>query len=398
MVNKIALYIILGTIIGLLVGYIIFSMWRTRRDKWKNGTVIRKNIPLELRKKMNRLTAGRLTKDVSKVEVPANFSWWDKLPKWIQPPLNQEDCGSCWAFAIASTLTDRAIVDQFTHPELLPEDEEVHFVTSIDFKGKKIKNQFSPYVLASCDFCDQLKKNDIPGLMIDGEKCNLKCDGGVLEWAYLFLDNNGLITMYCNIASRGQYTCVDMSKIKSSVVENRFCHLWQFDKPIQVSRYEPEELNDPIRKEENIKGMQVEIMENGPVTAGITVYQSFYDFFADAKNATEVYVYGGDPGDKELGGHAIEVLGWGVKNDIRYWWVKNSWGEEWADGGYCKVKIGTIGIEEDVWATKLNWKESLSQRTASNPINALQNVKVKDISTLTDIEVASVPSDYKDSV
>lgn len=399
-INYKALYVTLSIIIGIVIGFVIYYYWNKPRDTWKNGTALRRNIPLAFRRKMNLLTRGKLVKDVSQITVPLAFSWWDKLPRWIQPPLNQEDCGSCWAFAIASTLTDRAIVDQFTHPELLPEDEEVHFVTSIEFKGKKIKNQFSPYVLASCDFCEQLKKNDIPGLMIDGEKCNLQCEGGVLEWAYIFLDNNGLITMYCNIQSRGEYKCQDMNKIKGSVVANRFCHLWQFDKPIQVSRYEPEQLTDPSRKEENIKGIQVEIMENGPVTAGMVVYQSFYDFFSDKKNATDVYIYKDDPGDKELGGHAIEILGWGDKAGVSYWLCKNSWGEEWADGGYFKIKRGTCAIEEDVWATKLNWNESLKQRTIDNPILALQNVKIKDIHTLTDIVPSntSVPDEYKDDI
>lgn len=397
-INYRALCVTLAVLAGVVGGILIYYYWNRPRDKWRNGTVIRKNIPLAFRKRMNLLTRGKFTRDVSKVEIPPGFSWWEKLPRWIQPPLNQEDCGSCWAFAIASTITDRAIVDQFTHPELLPDDEEVHFVTSVDFRGKKIKNQFSPYILASCDFCEQLKKQDIPGLMLNGEKCNLQCDGGVLEWAYIFLDDNGLITMYCNIQTRGEYKCQDLNKIKGSVVGNRFCHLWQFDKPIQVSRYEPEELKDEARKAENIKGIQVEIYENGPVTAGMVVFQSFYDFFSDKKNAEEVYIYTGDPGDKELGGHAIEILGWGDRKGEKYWWCKNSWGEEWADGGYFKIKMGTCSIEEDVWANKLNWAESLKQRTSENPILALQNVKIKDIHTLTDItpSATSVPKDYQD--
>ena len=41
--------------------------------------------------------------------------------------------------------------------------------------------------------------------------------------------------------------------------------------------------------------------------------------------------------------HAVLAIGWGTENEIPYWLIKNSWGTEWGDQGYIKVKRGTCG-------------------------------------------------------
>lgn len=39
--------------------------------------------------------------------------------------------------------------------------------------------------------------------------------------------------------------------------------------------------------------------------------------------------------------HAIILVGYGEENGSKYWIVKNSWGTEWGNEGYAKVKRGT---------------------------------------------------------
>lgn len=54
------------------------------------------------------------------------------------------------------------------------------------------------------------------------------------------------------------------------------------------------------------------------------------------------------------GGHCIELLGWGIDHatGMQYWTWKNSWGPNFANGGYGRILRGVdlLGIESDVWA------------------------------------------------
>ena len=38
--------------------------------------------------------------------------------------------------------------------------------------------------------------------------------------------------------------------------------------------------------------------------------------------------------------HAVTVVGYGTENGQPYWLIKNSWGENWGDGGYVKIARG----------------------------------------------------------
>ena len=105
---------------------------------------------------------------------------------------------------------------------------------------------------------------------------------------------------------------------------------------------------------EKDQGSQYRIKENiykwGPLITGMQVYPDFYNF----NPKTEIYEWDGE--GPMVGGHAIEIVGWGSKGDKDYWIIKNSWGPKWGMSGYfyilrgtnmCQIEANCIGLIPD---------------------------------------------------
>ena len=84
----------------------------------------------------------------------------------------------------------------------------------------------------------------------------------------------------------------------------------------------------------NEKNIRYNIFKWGPVSTSFAIYPDFYEF--DAKN--NIYEWNGK--GPQVGGHAVELVGWGIENNIKYWIIKNSWGTNWGDKGYMKLRRG----------------------------------------------------------
>lgn len=75
--------------------------------------------------------------------------------------------------------------------------------------------------------------------------------------------------------------------------------------------------------QEIMKGLQ-----HGPLMGRMTVYEDFIGY----KGGIYEHVTGG-----QLGGHAITIIGY--DNNEKYWIAKNSWGTEWGEEGYFRIKM-----------------------------------------------------------
>lgn len=119
-----------------------------------------------------------------------------------------------------------------------------------------------------------------------------------------------------------------------------------------------------------------------PVSAHFTVYE---DFTAYSGGVYE-HVSG-----QELGGHGILIVGW---NDYEQSWIcKNSWGREWGDRGFFRIKWNNCGIGRYMPCI---WDAVTGRALAVTPAHIDVTVTEGDSTTalLSLTNVGTVPLEY----
>merc|ERR1712087_1000326 len=84
-----------------------------------------------------------------------------------------------------------------------------------------------------------------------------------------------------------------------------------------------------VRGEEDIKS---QLVSNGPLYVSFTVYSDFPTYKSGVYKHTT---------SSRLGGHAVTLVGYGELNGEKYWKIKNSWNEQWGNGGHFLIARGT---------------------------------------------------------
>ncbi len=108
--------------------------------------------------------------------------------------------------------------------------------------------------------------------------------------------------------------------------------------PMQQNTYRVTGFEDVSISVEAIKNA---ITQYGPLAAGFTVYTDFLYY--------ESGVYSHVSGVVE-GGHMVAIVGY--DDEEQAWIIKNSWGPDWGEDGYFRIKSGTneCDIENNVYA------------------------------------------------
>jgi len=253
------------------------------------------------------------------IKLPKNFSAIKQWGSMIIGVYDQEACGSCWAFSTTSALTDRI---------------------RINSKGEYLKDgdYLSPFHLAACMKCGV------------GQTCADVCQGNYLDDVLEYLVQHGCaaqsdIEKYSS--QDEEYRCFDYAKhgVRS----------WKGIRKYRVNLFPPGMLGSAENRLTNETSIMEEVYKHGPVCCIIKVFvpkdsRNFYNY------KSGVYGYGWDKEPSTTDGyHAINIVGWGeeTKNGklVKYWIVRNSWGNEWGTSGFGKIIRGqNFGmIESDVF-------------------------------------------------
>jgi cathepsin B len=225
--------------------------------------------------------------------IPASFDARTQWPNGqIHPILNQEQCGSCWAFAATEALSDR---------QAIASNNTVNVV-------------LSPQDLVSCDNADG----------------NQGCDGGYPIKAWQYMVSTGIVSWDCYPYSSGSGVtgkCLLKAGATSCTATKGTGEATVYQAATAYS-ITP---ND-------VAAMQTEIMTYGPIEVAFDVYQDFFSY------TSGVYVH---KTGSLAGGHAVKIIGWGTLNNVAYWTVANSWGTDWGMDGFFLIKRGVdeCGIE-----------------------------------------------------
>jgi len=229
--------------------------------------------------------------EVDEKAIPASFDARQQWPGCVHPILNQEQCGSCWAFGSTEALSDRFCIQS----------------------NGKVNVTLSPQGPVSCDTTD------------------MGCNGGMLPNVWRFFASTGAPTLSCLPYTAGNGV---VAPCPTTCVNSQPFTLYKAKNSYAVSGFFPFG---------RVARIQHEIMTNGPVETGFEVYQDFINY------ASGVYQH---TTGSLLGGHAVKVIGWGVDGTTPYWLIANSWGDAWGLSGFFKILRGKneCGIEADVYA------------------------------------------------
>jgi hypothetical protein len=310
---------------------------RTSIQFFTNTTLTRKDKP-------NSTLNFSMTQDeydlMQQIKVPRFFSWLENSDH-ITPPPNQGLCGSCWAIAASTCMSDVfAIKKKIPNPKLSPtyilscmKQEQCNggdpliALREIEEKG-----------IRSTDCIDDTWMSRLPSVYSN----------------HIDHLNNSIPPCQCQKPTDTYYPeevralCIppDTStfpEADAQLLHSYLSHLYGSDTKKDLSTV-------PYQQIQNI--IKHHIYLHGPVVAGFHVFKNFIK--GDFHETNHIYMerehYQGVQGiqydrleEDWIGSHAVVIIGWGKDvvhdQEVEYWLVRNSWGTQWGENGFFKIAM-----------------------------------------------------------
>ena len=276
------------------------------------------------------------------------------------PSINQGNCGSCWSYAAVGCYSDRF---------------------NLWRKEKVLKNCLSPILPLFCNLFSNLFKtmNVEFNYNIKQTVNDTGCFGNILLSSILYFYFFGASTETCYpynipdqykyISDKTYYMFIPDFSTSSQLTEPQdnvlncdsytsndvypysYCSdTFIMNGKIYGTPFQHFFITHFYKLPQNEKQIMMDILKNGPVCSSFKVYNDFYDF---VPNKDLVYEHTTDTDNNIVGGHSVEIVGWGEINKKPFWWIKNSWGEEYGQDGYfrfirgkdnCSIESNVIGF------------------------------------------------------
>lgn len=220
------------------------------------------------RRVMKAKVASRRYASRAADQLPETVDW--RIDGAVNPVKNQGSCGSCWAF---STIAAVEGINKIVTGELVSLSEQE---------------------LVDCD-----------------RSYNAGCDGGLMDYAFEFIINNG------GIASESDYPYSGLNGQCDFSLANK--------KVVTIDGYE----DVPPYDEKALK----KAVAHQPVSVAIEA----------GGRALQLYESGVFTGRCGVAlDHGVVVVGYGTENGVDYWLVRNSWGPKWGEEGYIKIQRNVV--------------------------------------------------------
>ncbi|KAI5660663.1 hypothetical protein M9H77_19986 [Catharanthus roseus] len=218
--------------------------------------------------------------------------------------------GSCWTPPVEG---EKRISDQYlrSDTDTLPisiDWREKGAVNPIKYQGDKW-SCWAFSTVASLEAINAIVTGDLVSLseqeLVDCDTSNHGCSGGNMEDAFKYVIKNGGIDTEKDYPYKAQAGTCDLNK-KAVVTINGYL---------------------------NVPGCNEKALQNAVahqvVSVAIDDSSPNFKFYKSG-------IYKGDCGTSL--GHAVNVVGYGVENDLEYWIVRNSWGTKWGEDGYVRMQ------------------------------------------------------------